>query len=207
MNFKSIAMGLMVSVAALSAVAQDAEAPQNGAADAANGATLADAAGAGEAASVGAGEAGATEVANNAVFGDWVVACEAVTVARTSCRLIQQLTLRETEDLVARFIVLPAADGEAVMLAQMPMGVYLPGGAVYRPESDEAAEQREMIWQRCLGELCEAAIALDAGEIDVLRGEEAILFGYRLDPAADPIVVRVDTSQFGAALDAIMPTS
>ena len=117
------------------------------------------------AAGLGSGAAAQNEVANNTQFGDWIVTCEAVTVSRTTCRLLQELTLRETNTLVARFIALPAAEGSAVLLAQVPMGVYLPGGAVYRFANDEEAEQREMIWQRCLGDVCEAAFALTPEEI------------------------------------------
>jgi len=145
----------------------------------------------------------APDVANNAVFGGWVVDCEAITVREISCRLIQQLTLAESGELVARLIVLPVDDGAAVMLAQVPMGVFLPGGAVFRVEGAEDDTQTEMIWQRCLGELCEAAIRLEVGDMAALRDADALLFGYRVDVEGEPVVVRVDTSQFGAALDAI----
>ncbi|QYX57143.1 invasion associated locus B family protein [Roseovarius sp. SCSIO 43702] len=145
----------------------------------------------------------ARAVANNSVFGGWIVNCEALTVRDTSCRLIQQLTLAESGALVARFIVLPVEDGAAVMLAQVPMGVFLPGGAVFRVEGADDDAQKEMIWQRCLGELCEAAIRLEGEDIDALREADAMLFGYRIEVDGDPVVVRVDTSEFGAAIDAI----
>lgn len=143
------------------------------------------------------------EVANNSAFGDWIVTCEAVTVSRTSCRLIQELTLRETNSLVARFIAFPAADGTAVLLAQVPMGVYLPGGAVYRFANDEDAEQREMIWQRCLGDVCEAAIALSVEELASFADAQTLLFGYRADVQSEPIITSVDVSEFSAGIDTI----
>tara|TARA_R110002096_G_C14660778_1_gene727809 strand:- start:19147 stop:19692 length:546 start_codon:yes stop_codon:yes gene_type:complete len=143
------------------------------------------------------------EVANNSRFGDWIVACEAITVSKNVCRLMQELTLTENNALVARFITFAGKEGDAILLAQVPIGVFLPGGAVYRIAEDDTLEQREMIWQRCLGELCEAAINLSAEEIELFGEKGAILFGYRSDANAEPIIVRVDTSEFPAAVAAI----
>ncbi|MEL6645416.1 MAG: invasion associated locus B family protein [Pseudomonadota bacterium] len=144
-------------------------------------------------------------VANNSTFGDWIVTCQAVTTRDTACRLVQEQSLTDTQQLVARFIALPAQDGAAVLLAQVPMGVYLPGGAVYRIAGNEEVEQRSMVWQRCLGQLCEAAIQLDAEEIEMMSEGEAILFGYRMDAGAEPIILRVDTAAFADGVSAIRP--
>ncbi|MEM9708503.1 MAG: invasion associated locus B family protein [Pseudomonadota bacterium] len=116
-------------------------------------------------------------VANNSSFGDWLVTCQAITTRDTACRLMQEQSLRETNQLIARFIALPAEEGGAILLAQVPMGAYLPGGAVYRIGGREDLEQRSMVWQRCLGELCEAAIQVDKEEIALMQEEGAILFG------------------------------
>lgn len=149
-----------------------------------------------------ASQSAETDLANGTAFGDWVVACEAASVKRTSCRLVQTLTLRDRNELVARFIAVPGEDG-AVLVAQTPMGVYLPGGAVYRFAGDEEAEQREMVWQSCQGQLCEAAAPLDADELAAIDAAETLLFGYRLTADADPIVVEVDVSEFNEGLDAL----
>lgn len=143
------------------------------------------------------------EIANGTAFGDWLVRCEAVTTTRTACRLTQELSLRDGGDLIARFIVLAAGEGEAVMLAQVPMGVYLPGGAVLRVADRDDLEQREMIWQRCWGELCEAAIPLDAEAMADIAEADQILFGYRMDPSVDPIIVSFDVSQLPEAIEAV----
>jgi invasion protein IalB len=148
------------------------------------------------------GAAVASDVANNTAFGDWIVTCEAVTVRQNACRLVQELSLRETNELIARFIALPAVDG-AILLAQVPIGVYLPGGAVYRFAGRDEIEQREMIWQRCFGELCEAAVALDADELAVFAEADAMLFGFRADADVEPVILSVDISSFTQALEMI----
>lgn len=179
--------GVTVAVALCGqlALAQDAEAP----AEAAPGAT--------------AETVATTEVANNTAFGDWVVQCEAISVSRNICRIVQELTTVDGNNLVVRFIALPAAEGTAILLAQVPIGVYLPGGAVYRLAEREDDPQREMIWQRCLGELCEAALQIEAAEMQAFAEAGAILFGYRPDIEAEPVIVQADMSRFGEAIEAI----
>lgn len=149
--------------------------------------------------------ASAQEVANNTAFGDWVVNCEAVTTTQNVCRLVQVLSTTQDDALVVRFVGIAGPDDTAILLAQVPMGVYLPGGAVFGTEGSTEDEQMEMIWQRCLGRICEAAIALSAEDIAKFTDAGSMLFGYRMQVEADPIVVRVDVSRFGEALAAIAP--
>lgn len=151
-----------------------------------------------------------TDIANNTAFGDWVVQCEAVTVSRTICRVVQELTRTDDDSLVVRFIALPTGPTDAILLAQVPIGAYLPGGAVYRLDNLEdaaaepdPAEQREMIWQRCLGDLCEAAVAITTEEMAQFTEVGGILFGYRPDIDAEPTIVRADVSRFAEAISAI----
>jgi invasion protein IalB len=140
------------------------------------------------------------DVANGTTFGDWVIACEAETIRRTVCRLVQTLTLQDSDQLVAQFIAVPAQDG-AVLIAQVPMGVFLPGGAVYRFADDESLEQREMIWQSCQGQICEAAYPLDEEELALMGAHSSILFGYRFSADSEPIVVEVDISEFTRGIE------
>ena len=144
------------------------------------------------------------ETPNNTLFGDWMVSCEAVSVSRVACSLRQQLTLTENDQLIVQMIAVPAEDGTAILLAQVPIGAYLPAGAVYRFDNgNEGEEQRSMIWQRCLGELCEAAIQLDAEELAHFAENDRLLFGYRPDIGAEPLIVALDISRFNEALAAI----
>lgn len=142
------------------------------------------------------------DVANNTAFGDWVVTCEAITIRRNACRLVQEQSLRETGELVARFIALPVSDG-VILLAQVPMGVYLPGGAIYRISGQEDLEQREMIWQRCAAEICEAAAPIDDEELALFAKADSILFGFRQTAEAEPVILKVDISKFTEAVQMI----
>jgi len=139
------------------------------------------------------------DIANNTAFGDWVVSCQAATVKKTVCRLVQEQRVKNSNQLLARFIAMPVKDG-AVLIAQVPMGVYLPGGAVYRFEGKDDLKQRDMVWQTCLNGVCEAAAPLSADELKLFDENKAILFGYKPTADGKPLVLRVDVEQFNKAL-------
>ena len=137
---------------------------------------------------------------NGQAFGNWVLRCEALGVAQTRCSLVQELTLAETGALVLRLIVTELQGGPA-LVAHVPMGVYLPSGLVYQVEGDET-EQKEMVWQRCLGSICEGALAMDEDEVARLSSG-TLLVGYRPAPGVEPVVLRVGLDGFGEGVAAI----
>lgn len=149
-----------------------------------------------------------SEVLNNTPFGDWLVSCDAVSVSRVVCVLQQTLTVTETGQLVVRMLALPADDGGAILLAQVPIGVFLPTGPVFRLArgEDEMEEgQRDMVWQRCLGQICEAAVQLSAADMAAMADHDRMLFGYQIDPAAEPVIVGLDIASFTDGIAAIRP--
>ena len=129
-------------------------------------------------------------------FGDWVLVCD----GDQPCRLIQQQTERESGALAVRLIAIKV-DGGAVLAAQVPMGVHLPSGAVYRFENPEGEPQRQMIWQRCMEDICEAAIQLDERELELLGQNDSLLFAYRMMPQDEPLVMRVSLDGFQEGLE------
>jgi invasion protein IalB len=152
----------------------------------------------------GAAQEAGEELRNGQLVGDWVVACEAVTISQTICQLVQEHSLRDTGEMIARFIAIPVSDG-AILLAQVPMGVYLPGGAVYRFAGRDEIEQRNMIWQRCAETICEAAAPLTEEELALFAENEALLFGFRDTVDADPVVLRVGIDGFAEAIAKLRP--
>ena len=142
-------------------------------------------------------------VPNGSAIGNWVVNCEAVSTTTTACTVRQTLSLTETNQNLLRLIAAPRSDGGALLIAQVPMGVHLPGGAVFRASGEDAAPQREMVWQSCGGSVCEAAILLTAEDLAGLSSEPGHLFGYRLNATDDPLILEVSLSDLAPALDAI----
>lgn len=149
------------------------------------------------------GTAQSQDLANDTPFGDWRVSCEALSLAQTFCQLVQQQTVTNTNELAGRFAAFPAENGGAVFLAQVPIGAYLPAGAVFRLDDGEATEQKDMIWQRCLGAVCEAATLLDAETLAAMDDVGAMLFGYRMENDGEPIVLRLNLNRFSEGLTAL----
>ena len=145
----------------------------------------------------------AQEVANNAEFGNWIVRCEAVSTERNRCQLVQMMTRTKDQSLVVRLVAIPAQNGQTLLVAQVPLGAYLPSSPVIgRPDAAEE-EQYEMIWQRCMGQVCEAAMVVQPEELAKFKTAQSLLFGYRMDKTQDPIVVQVDVSRLEEGLGAI----
>lgn len=88
-------------------------------------------------------------------------------------------------------------------MAQVPIGVHLPGRAVFRLDDNDTTPQQEMVWQRCLGPICEAAILLDEATVFQMGSSGAMLFGYRMDSDAEPIVFRVHLNRYGEGIEAL----
>lgn len=74
--------------------------------------------------------ASAQDVANNTPFGDWRVSCDAVSVSQTFYQSEQQKSVLDTNELAGRFAAFTTLNGGAILLAQVPIGVYLPGRAL-----------------------------------------------------------------------------
>lgn len=129
-------------------------------------------------------------------FGDWVLVCD----GGQPCRLIQQQTISESGELALRIIAIKTEEG-GVMAVQVPMGVHLPSGAVYRLRTPESEPQRQMIWQRCQSDVCEAAIQLDARELDLFSATDALLFAYRQNPQDEPRIIQVRLAGFMEGLE------
>lgn len=142
-------------------------------------------------------------VTNGSAIGNWIVQCNAVTVTQTACRVEQTLSTADTNQLVAKFIAVPRGADQTVLFAQVPMGVYLPAGAVFRIPDDAQDGQRQMVWQRCGNAICEAAIELSADDVVAFTAAGTIAFGYRMDPSVDPVILPLQVGQLGEAMAAI----
>ena len=147
--------------------------------------------------------ASAQDVAENAAFGDWIVRCEATPTNENRCRLTQTMTRTSDKSLVVRFIAFPGKDEQSVIVAHVPIGAYLPASPVISRLETGNRDQQNFTWQRCMGDICEAATAISAQELATYKTAKNVVFGYRMNQGDDPIVVRVDVSRLEEGLNAI----
>ena len=144
-------------------------------------------------------------VANDTAFGDWRVACRAVTTDQTECRLVQTVTRTSDKSLVVRLIAVPRTDTGVVLVAQMPMGVFLGARPAMRLEGSPEGSEISFAWQRCVKDICEAAVPLTDAQLADMMKAGKVLFGYKAKPADKPLVVRLNVAQLDTGLAAIAP--
>lgn len=132
----------------------------------------------------------------NEVFGDWVLLCG----GGQPCRIVQQQTERDSGAFALRLVAMKNEQG-AILAAQMPMGVHLASGAVYRVPQPENEPQKQMVWQRCADEVCEAAIQLGERDLDLFAQNETLIFAYRQNPQDEPRFISVSLNGFGDGLE------
>ncbi|MEM1360877.1 MAG: invasion associated locus B family protein [Pseudomonadota bacterium] len=130
-------------------------------------------------------------------YGSWLQICE----EGQPCRAVQQLAVTQTGEFAARIIGIKVEDG-LWLAAQVPMGVYFPAGAVFKVNTAEDTPQEQMIWQRCLNGICEAAIQLDSERLEDFSQADQMYFAYRMRPDEDPRLLNVSLDGFIDALEA-----
>ncbi|MCU0829864.1 MAG: invasion associated locus B family protein [Tabrizicola sp.] len=150
----------------------------------------------------------AGRVMNGQTFGAWTVSCEAIAAGETVCVLNQQLVRDTDQAFLAQFLALWSDDGtKRYILARVPVGVYLPFGMALQPEvPDGEATLRQMIWQSCNGQVCEALVEFGPEEIASFVGPDiAILASYQPSLGKDPVVFRFSMDGLVDGMDALHP--
>jgi invasion protein IalB len=152
---------------------------------------------------------GETErVMNGQAFGAWTVSCEAIAAGETVCVLNQQLVRDTDQVFLAQFLALWSDDGtKRYILARVPTGVYLPFGMALKPEASEGeTDLRQMVWQSCNGQICEALVEFGPEEIAAFVGPEiTVLASYQPGLGKDPVVFRFSMDGIVEGMDALHP--
>lgn len=151
----------------------------------------------------------ATGVANGQSFGDWLVRCDALGMNRTRCMLSQRVARSDSGALLAEILAFWSDDTPAapILVAQAPVGVYLPTAFVLQPEGSEDDQRLDFVWQSCNQTICEAIGLPDAEKLGQLTGIERLLAGYRPAAGAEASVFPVSTKGLAEGLEALKPTA
>ena len=146
-----------------------------------------------------------TEIANGQSFGDWLVRCDALGVNRTRCMLSQRVARSDNGALLAEVLAFWSDDSPAapILVAQAPVGIYLPTSFVLQPEGSEDDQRLDFIWQSCNQTICEAIGLPDAEKLDQLTGAERLLAGYRPSIGAEARVFPISTKGLAEGVEAL----
>jgi invasion protein IalB len=125
--------------------------------------------------------------ANGQVFEDWVTVCKPLPDGSERCRLEQNLTTKDTNQLVLRIILgYLGTNKELVLGANVPLGVDIPFGVVAK--IDENPEFRLKMLQ-CIPDGCEAGQAIPDILASQLKAGSVIRIAYRKTNEKNPQVI------------------
>lgn len=152
-----------------------------------------------------ADETVAARVANGTRFGNWTLTCEALAVGETACVLNQRIARSSDGVFLSDFLMFwnPRAEDEIFLAARVAEGAYLPAGFAIRGESAADDAQRDLTWQSCSGDLCEALTAFTSDEIAALEDGGDVIAGYRPSLQSEAVIFRFSMVGAGAGLDAL----
>lgn len=149
--------------------------------------------------------AAAARLANGTRFGTWTLGCEAVAVGETACLLSQRVARSSDGAFLADFMLFPnpQAEGEVYLAARVAAGVYLPSGFVLRGESAPEDSQRQLVWQTCVGEVCEGLLSLPAADVAALEAGGDVIAAYRPSVQSEAVIFRFSVAGAEAGLEAL----
>ena len=105
-------------------------------------------------------------------FKDWVVRCEnPEDTEDKSCFLFQRVALNSGQTVLSVTVAYPQTSEEAAAVFRLPLGIFLPAGAVIQVDKNEPIK---LVVQRCDQKGCWAPLKLDTTTLTLLKkGHEA----------------------------------
>lgn len=138
-------------------------------------------------------------------FSDWTFDCTAISANVNKCVLTQ--TLLATTDSTGnqgRVLKLTlgqlGTEGELVLLALAPLGIYIPAGVAGKVDQDE---QFPMILQSCTERGCEAAVQVGPELLQSMKAGENLLIGFNAQSDGKTITVPASLKGLTAGLKAL----
>ena len=120
-------------------------------------------------------------------IGDWTFQCLAVSATQNVCALTQVLGNPKTNQRILALTLRAAGkDNKLLLLAQAPLGVFLPAGLVGKIDD---REQFNFSWQRCTRQGCQAAAQINDARKAALKAGKNLLLGFKVQPAAKTIAL------------------
>jgi len=139
--------------------------------------------------------------ANAETYKDWVVGCDPPKDGVRQCGMVQNLTVKETGQMVARLTVQQERNGERVGILLGPLGTSLAAGVTTQVD---AGPQNRLQFEQCVPAGCVARWLLDPRTLDALKRGRTLTVGFA---SVDGRKVNIPMSLLGfgeglAALDA-----
>jgi len=132
-------------------------------------------------------------------FGDWIFACKALGPEKTVCAIVQNIDY-QTEQVQKRLLTLTvrrlqspeSKTSKTILLARLPLGIFLPSGVAARIDE---TEQFPMFVQTCSQMGCEAVVELDKQKLRGMKAGKKLFIGFKVQ--ANSKVVTIPASLIG----------
>jgi invasion protein IalB len=97
-----------------------------------------------------------------------------------------------------RMSVVKVDQQQTLMLALLPLGIFLPSGVVIQIDD---TPQQAMTVRRCTAEGCDAAVLMTPETLIALRKGSSLKVAFKADPTGPNVVVTMSLKTIGPALD------
>jgi invasion protein IalB len=104
----------------------------------------------------------------------------------------------DSASLMLRASFAKSDQGPVVLLALLPLGIFLPAGVLAAVDD---APPLPLVVQRCVQNGCEAGQALTPEAVKALRHGKLLKIAFKAVPEGDTLVVEVPLKHVGKALD------
>ena len=134
------------------------------------------------------------------VYDSWRIQCNSPTGAPSSCRMFQNIIVKDSREPILRFFVGYAEESKApIGLIVVPLGMNLASGITFKIDDGQTYE---LAVEVCLPNGCQARFGFDENFLDLFKrgnGATVTFFGGNQQPFNIPVSLK----GFTAALDTI----
>lgn len=131
------------------------------------------------------------------VFGDWGVICESPDNGKTEkCFITQTQDMKDKGRLLQTSIGYLGPNNEPIIIAKLPLGIYIPGGAAYKVGQEA---QVSMVIQRCTNDGCVAVGPLPEAVLKAMNAGSEAVIGVMPAVNAKTVTIALSTKGFKEA--------
>ena len=122
-------------------------------------------------------------------FGDWTFQCQAVSASENICALVQVFADAQSKQ---RILVLTLRnvgtekDRHLLMIAQAPLGVFLPVALTGKIDDGEPFD---FAWQRCTRQGCQASLQISDMRETAMKAGKNMALGFKAQPEGQAITM------------------
>ncbi|MEJ1376490.1 MAG: invasion associated locus B family protein [Candidatus Sedimenticola sp. (ex Thyasira tokunagai)] len=134
-------------------------------------------------------------------FGNWLHECESGSEEKRICALTHTVHSTDSKGVILKLTIRKLGSEQTpVLVALVPLGIYLPAGVVAMVDS---SPQFPLVVQRCTVQGCEAFSPLDPKQLWRLKAGKRLLIGFKARRGPSTVTLPVSLSGVSDGLQAM----